>query len=66
MASLDSLVVFYHLKVSEIWPDKRGDIRWEGSCKRGDIWWEGSCKRGDIWWEGSCKRGATVIVLYSI
>jgi hypothetical protein len=55
MASLDSLVVFYHLKVSEIWPDKRGDIRWEGSCKR-----------GDIWWEGSCKRGATVIVLYSI
>ena len=39
MASLgeDNLVLFYYLSASasEIWPDKRGGLRWGWSCRKG-------------------------------
>jgi hypothetical protein len=31
------LVVFYYLRASEIWPDKRGGLWWEWPYKRGGI-----------------------------
>ena len=31
----DNLLVFYYLNTSNIWPDNRGGLWWEGSYKRG-------------------------------
>jgi hypothetical protein len=52
-----SLLVFYYLNVSKIWPDKRGDFWCERRYKRGDLWCEWPYKRGDFWCEWPYKRG---------
>jgi hypothetical protein len=40
----DNLVVFYYLRSSEIWTDKRGSLWWEWPYKRGTT----VCKRIEI------------------
>ena len=40
----DNLVVFYYLRSSEIWTDKRGSLCWEWPYKRGTT----VCKRIEI------------------
>ena len=53
----DNLVVYKHLSVSEIRPDKRGDLCWEWPYKRGDLCWEWPYKREDLCWEWPYKSG---------
>ena len=47
----DNLVVYKHLSVSEIRPDKRGDLCWEWPYKREDLCWEWPYKSGGLCWE---------------
>jgi hypothetical protein len=49
--------VFYYLRASENWPDKRGGFWWEWPYKRGGFWWEWPYKRGGFWWEWPYKKG---------
>ena len=37
-----NLVISYYFSSSEIWPDNRGGLWWEGPDNRGGLWWEGS------------------------
>ena len=37
-----NLVISYNFSSSEIWPDNRGGLWWEGPDNRGGLWWEGS------------------------
>ena len=55
MASIEgyNLVISYYFSSSEIWPDNRGGLWWEGPDSRGGLWWEGPDNRGGLWWEGS-------------
>jgi hypothetical protein len=51
------LLVFYYLSVSEIWPDKKGGLCWEGIVVRGGLWW------GLIRWVVSLE-GNNLLVFY--
>ena len=35
------MLFLYYLSSSEIWPDKKGGLWWEGPGKKGGLWWEG-------------------------
>ena len=42
----NDLLVFYYLRASEIWSDKRCGLWWELPYKRCGLWWELSYKSG--------------------
>ena len=52
----DSLVVFYYLSASEIWPDKSGSLQWAWPDKSGSLQWEWPDKSGSLQWEWPDKQ----------
>jgi hypothetical protein len=46
--------------VSEIWPDKKGDLCWEGIVVRGGLWW------GYIRWVVSLEGNNLLVFYYLI
>ena len=45
------MLFLYYLSSSEIWPEKKGGLWWEGPGKKGGLWWTGPDKKGGFWWE---------------